>query len=400
MQELASWTIRAVKLFVVSLALLCLVIARLISTLLQFVCTMSKWAGVWEFADAIKLPKLADFCLEFHLEALLTCTSNYILTIGLLRLSIFLLECLVALSIWGSCSGLFLSLTSHILNKLRGSEGFKMIAKAVIFPGLGLSLTLEVLHLNVFWLSGSLFLTVFSTRITDGHCCTSLCWWSVCIDLILRVQSLGRCLLLLAIIGICELVLLWAGRDELGRVNVSLEISSERMRPRLEILSARILNNLVGWLLHILSSVGLNWLLLMVCELNQLVMGHTGECLLWVTFLRLRKAESWHCALWVVLVLGWLSMIVWCSCSIWYALVQGLGVNWSTNYLLHWVHQLGECIQVCVLLLSLVVGVWGRARHSGALRLGGHHPILLRRCAALLTMSLLLRHHGFCGRSD
>ncbi len=275
-----------------------------------------------------------------------------------------------------------------------------MIAEAVIFPCLGLSLTLEVLHLNVFWLSGSLFLNVFCTRITDGHWSGSLCRWSVCIDPILRVQSLGHCLLLLAIIGICELVLLWAGWDELGRVNVSLEISSESMRPRLEILSARILNNLVGWLLHILSSVRLNWLLLLVCELNQLFMRHTCECLLRFTFLRLRKTESWHCALWVVLVLDWLSMVVWCCCSIWYALVQGLGVNWSTNDLLHWVHQLGECIQVWVLLLSLVVGMWGRAWYSSALRLSGYHPILLRGCTALLTLSLLLRHHGFCGRSD
>ena len=54
-----------------ALALLGLVVARLVSALLQFVRPVGEGARLRIVARPVQLPELADFCLEFHLEALL-----------------------------------------------------------------------------------------------------------------------------------------------------------------------------------------------------------------------------------------------------------------------------------------------------------------------------------------
>ena len=71
MQKLAAGSIGAVELLVVALALLGLVVARLVSPLLELVGTMCKGAGFGVLACAIQLPEFTDFRLKLHFEALL-----------------------------------------------------------------------------------------------------------------------------------------------------------------------------------------------------------------------------------------------------------------------------------------------------------------------------------------
>lgn len=71
-QELAPVAIWAIKLFVEPLALLCLVIARHISALLQLMTAVREWACIRVLTCAVQLPEFADLCLKLHLKARLS----------------------------------------------------------------------------------------------------------------------------------------------------------------------------------------------------------------------------------------------------------------------------------------------------------------------------------------
>jgi len=98
MQKLASGTIGAIQLFVVSLALFSFVVAWLVSSLFQFMSAMGKRAGIRKFTNAVELPKFANFCLEFHFKALLARTLSSFLGKSHFWLSIFLWLALASLS--------------------------------------------------------------------------------------------------------------------------------------------------------------------------------------------------------------------------------------------------------------------------------------------------------------
>ena len=198
-------------------------------------------------------------------------------------------------------------------------------------------------------------------------------------------------------------VRLWACRNELSRVNMCLEISTESVRPSLQIAATGVCNCVV----LAMSRVGVSCCsLLVVRKLDQLVLRHTLE--LWwlglkrVTLLRLWKVKSRDRSLTInsdvrrVCGLGLLCRRAWHSCLI------SRRVNWPSNQTMagHLVQQLRQGVQIGMLLLTLIVGVHSGARHTSALRLRGHHScragtLLLSSIAVVLWLWRLVCQHWF-----
>ena len=264
----------------------------------------------------------------------------------------------------------------------------------MVLPCLGLSLALEVL-LIVFLMSVHLVLVYLALQRSWSHILSrSGIVWPPCLTVLLDRQCRGW--------GILKVVLRTC-RNKLSRVNMCLEISTESVRPSLQIAATGVCNCVV----LAMSSIGVSCCsLLVVRKLDQLVWRHALK--LWwlrlkrVTLLRLRKVKSRDSSLTIVSNvlrvsgLGLLCRWAWQSCLI------GRRVNWPSNQAMagHLVQQLRQGVQIGMLLLTLIVGVHSGAHHSSALRLSGHHPcrartLLLGSIAVVLWLWRLVSQNWF-----
>ena len=148
-----------------ALALLGLVVSGLVRPLLQLVRAVGERTRVWVFACAAELPEFANFCLELHFEALFSDWRFLLSRTGCISVNwcficrraanglcclcddirSFLLYFLTSCICWG---GRLVDFDGHILKEFLGCGRFEMITKAVIFPGLSLSLIFKILLLD------------------------------------------------------------------------------------------------------------------------------------------------------------------------------------------------------------------------------------------------------------
>lgn len=146
---------------------------------------MGERALVRVFACAVELPEFANFCLKFHFEALF---SDWRFLLSRIRHGISWCFICLRTTIWLRClygyvrSFLLCLLTScisilgrlvgfdgHILKELFGCGRFEMIAKAVIFPGLSLSLIFKILLLDRCFITMSFVLSVLCVLTKISH---------------------------------------------------------------------------------------------------------------------------------------------------------------------------------------------------------------------------------------